>query len=632
MDDRPWRPWINGRIGLIAAAAGIVTLVCLWGGIFPLKQLATGWRLNTPRSAVLSSLPSLPGEMAETACPPPPPRRLKVELVDIMGQTVHLRLTNESTQHASVRVSGVSYGDRQQKETDLLSISVPAGTADDARFPIPHEAIGRRRSITGGTVHLVVQAQFDDGYDETSPSTPLYVSQARGKTRLSETPDIFGEDAVPGAEKAKQRALLRAEAALPPAHKARQRALEDAPDVQLALSSPTLSAPDDPARDTLPGALENGEEDTVIGHQLVPTSVCFKIVTEFTDSGAGEDTWTTSTPYARKAIGNKVRIWHPGRGEVEYNLATSGSGKGCLWDNFYQNHNYFYVIHAEGRVQGHTIAAGDEWGPVASMSGIFGTSASSHPKLTIDPANDPSNANYNRRGFNMYMAAARAMKVHDGIGSGSVHLLWRNFGNLSFYSWSDKKIRIVGDAYLNKFVISHEVGHWIMDSMGLGGDEVSYSYNYSNPDNNCTLSGTHSLESQEYQSTALSEGFASFYGADAFNSHNETNCFGLYGTNCENGSREMQDHCPPSTSWPGRGNEMDWTRAFWDLHTENPKPSMDDIVRWMRDSHYLGLPWSLGNVHHSLTQEAFLETNFGYQWSSVSDFNGTCYASECDFP
>ena len=107
----------------------------------------------------------------------------------------------------------------------------------------------------------------------------------------------------------------------------------------------------------------------------------------------------------------------------------------------------------------------------------------------------------------------------------------------------------------------------------------------------CDITDGHATSSKELQSCAMEEGFGSFYAADAFNDHGQTDCMfriALTTINCESESFAhplalMETRCPQP--FAGFGNETDWMRTFWDLHTDlATDPSMNEILRWIRDA------------------------------------------------
>ncbi|MBI1948384.1 MAG: hypothetical protein HYS27_22035 [Deltaproteobacteria bacterium] len=186
----------------------------------------------------------------------------------------------------------------------------------------------------------------------------------------------------------------------------------------------------------------------------------------------------------------------------------------------------------------------------------------------------------------------------------------------------------------SKFILIHEMGHliaeFVTDRVAMG---VSYADEDPLVDGPCenTNNNTHAFWSRELDKAAFAEAFADFYAADVWNDHNEDNCaFKYYATNIHtqsgwqtgaafdcagddgadpgtepddftNGQSETQvahiEKCTatnqPPDDYLNRGAEIDWTRVFWNLHTDgSTPPSFTTIARWIRDC---GAPPPIGN-------------------------------------
>lgn len=180
-----------------------------------------------------------------------------------------------------------------------------------------------------------------------------------------------------------------------------------------------------------------------------------------------------------------------------------------------------------------------------------------------------------------------------------------------------------------KFILIHEMGNLIAEFVTNG---VAMGVDYSDEDVDggaCRNPGSnnHAFWSREKDKAAFAEAFADFYSADVWNDHNEDNCAFKYyvrndhtdqgwdgapwdcagddgadpGTDPDDftshqGFAQVQyiEQCtatgPLPTNYPGRGAEIDWTRALWNVHTDgSTPPSFTSIARWIRDCDPIGL-------------------------------------------
>ncbi len=149
-----------------------------------------------------------------------------------------------------------------------------------------------------------------------------------------------------------------------------------------------------------------------------------------------------------------------------------------------------------------------------------------------------------------------------------------------------------------KFVIAHEIGHFIQNSLGALITDLSYSVNeVLSP--SCSYSGAHSMFSLEWHTGAWFEGFAYFISALAWNSHFEENGVVRYFKSIEVPSLDLADFNYglylniPEKNWSnnvchkeiednggnaddnangimhGKAVEYDWMRFYWSYLTAN---------------------------------------------------------------
>jgi hypothetical protein len=182
-----------------------------------------------------------------------------------------------------------------------------------------------------------------------------------------------------------------------------------------------------------------------------------------------------------------------------------------------------------------------------------------------------------------------------------------------------------------KFVIVHEAGHWIADARA---QQMLDAGDTSIEDATCPAEGTtiHSMRSEEWAGGAASEGFAHFYSADVWNDDDEDDCgfeywrtvegVGTPAVDCEYGGGDfplgyLEDACGGTAQ---HGVELDWLRAFWDVHTNgSTPPSFTGVANWLDNAG----SWSRSNVYSVLDAEAddvggSLETN----WDAAVFANG----------
>lgn len=242
--------------------------------------------------------------------------------------------------------------------------------------------------------------------------------------------------------------------------------------------------------------------------------------------------------------------------------------------------------------------------------------------------------------FNTYQAAAYALYRHNGGNSGE----WFNFYvGPNSEEWNDYGITLHDYHAELKFIIVHETGH----EMGrfrtdtVWNNLLDYSINEPNPppSTNCPAEGTngnHSIRSEEYSTAAGGEGLASFYAADVFNDHGESDCWLEYHdqvgadstpkVNCENSTDtpDFDDAYLEAVCGPvaGRGTWLDWTRAFWDVHTDgSPAPTFTAMLDWIAASAAED-NWENDNLYQELGEEANEvggQINVVWDWTTVQN-------------
>ncbi len=197
-------------------------------------------------------------------------------------------------------------------------------------------------------------------------------------------------------------------------------------------------------------------------------------------------------------------------------------------------------------------------------------------------------------------------------------------------------INIGPDSYHEKFVIAHEIGHWLQCEWGgdLGDPPLDYKYGQNPsppPDIPCrfgvngaldlelkpikTNAGQHGIRSAEWSTMAMVEGFAHFIATVAFNEvdipdgegwfryYKDINVddFDAYedfvsassrvsllgGTANENPvggeNRWTENQCPNDWDGDDVSTELDWMRFFWRFLTKDgaTKPTLRQILEFL---------------------------------------------------
>jgi hypothetical protein len=245
-----------------------------------------------------------------------------------------------------------------------------------------------------------------------------------------------------------------------------------------------------------------------------------------------------------------------------------------------------------------------------------------------------------------------------GIGTGH-HYLFKYDPSYDA-SWNGTEGRIGETQSGRKFLISHEFGHGLQDKgasgMFSGAEEIGEDADGSGacdvaptPDvdcrshtgtgatNHCTEGGSHKMWSIEHTSLAAKEGWAHFVAADVWNDHANGRCAFSYwrekgqggyrvdALDCATGDaafpvRFMRTQCNTNSAWFGtKGVEVDWMRAFWDLHTAGVSPSSMAMMVDMLDVSGV----TNTNIISKLDARADdLDTDLSLNWDSAKSING----------
>jgi hypothetical protein len=185
---------------------------------------------------------------------------------------------------------------------------------------------------------------------------------------------------------------------------------------------------------------------------------------------------------------------------------------------------------------------------------------------------------------NVLAAASFAVREHPaGISSNNFYFHTHTPGDVGAYFDG-----VLGRVYLDQIAkdaktgTTHELGHyigWKRDSNQAA--ECDYGdTGEGDPDCDSTSTG-HYIDSREWQTAAAYEGLAHFYAAATWNDESESDCE-FRGEDCEGGTTGHQvdwlDQCDGNLT--NKGNELDWLRFWWDLHTDLDASVADIFLIW----------------------------------------------------
>jgi hypothetical protein len=289
---------------------------------------------------------------------------------------------------------------------------------------------------------------------------------------------------------------------------------------------------------------------------VVQKKLCFNALLAIEGAGQGEDYWTTNT------------LTVPARGQrVLGKLAASNSwttfaldGVGCTATQSFATGLWNFRAYAEGEGGGVKIAVKNSGNVSHSLA--FNASVSSAAKQTITyTATDEVEAFHLAREVMRRSASYLSSKT---VGKSLLILANEPSSDATF-----DRVRLTSAALDDKWVVAHEVGHWIQSRETVTSGKMAYDNSL--PSGQCNNGKGHFVISREYSSAAHIEGFASFWAATVFNNLNQTDCFVRMGgvkIDCEGASthplKYLETKCNDG-KLSGVGVETDWQRAFWDM-------------------------------------------------------------------
>ncbi len=319
---------------------------------------------------------------------------------------------------------------------------------------------------------------------------------------------------------------------------------------------------------------------------------CFTLAVHYDDGDQADDDYWTGNNIWAKARGMNAKIVQVGGGyPVVFDgaLNWTGSDRGCTGprSGLLQG-DFDFQLTSSGRVRNMNIDV---------KAADSGYRAKYEWRDYGGSGRNTSDVPVGTRG-NAYAAVAYAAAVHNGGVSGNLVVETRSSRGSSVggdISMDDAKLFLAPGDEQMKRVIAHEMGH-VVGGWGSElnhGDAIDYSFTDAATGLCPSAADGHTLQSREYSSTAMAEGWANFYAADIWNSHDQDDCsLAFFGTavDCEAGQwgypvKYMENKCENLFNvvvFDGFGVELDWMRAFWDVHTDgNQSADHAALHSWM---------------------------------------------------
>lgn len=344
--------------------------------------------------------------------------------------------------------------------------------------------------------------------------------------------------------------------------------------------------------------------------------LCFKAAVVYDDAARNaldddtiEDNWangSSQTLYGSRIIATSASatIFD---GYLGDGLGTGDPGAGCTPSVPVSHPTQFfsvnYTIYSRGTIQGNelNVQNADNGNSGTSFSGTLyyscaGGGCNLSTTVTIAPSGAMPVAMWQ-----VYAADAYSLYRHAGGLTSSIFTVRLSSGE-NYDSEYNRNTGIISIRRVDaeeRFTDSHELGHRIAHLRGLPTGDCSH-------DGQCpSVSGSHSMGSEEFQSCSFSEGFAHFYAADVWNSHYQQDCVFQYykhaslpAVDCEASPSDrsnpvdfplaMLETCGGDIN--DHGVEVDWLRTFWDVHTNGTSPpTFNDMMNWMHNAFVINL-------------------------------------------
>lgn len=383
---------------------------------------------------------------------------------------------------------------------------------------------------------------------------------------------------------------------------------------------------------------------------------CMRWVYQSIDSGFGEDHYQQG--HLMKARGMKITIDHANWAQPRTFYCNTING--CVSFESDENTGFLVTVHAEARVGGDKQLFVKAFDTKADA-----ISDPDNPPVWMfvaNPGGQPRRVYYqNEASEESNLMAFGSFTLHwiDNVtspglpGPDTLFMLTDN-PDCAGSCQSTKYAEIQPGSSNRKFLVSHEVGHWInREWVGndMGYNNGTWTANSGDPDCAFAGVGSHAMRSKEYSVAAFIEGFAHYLGAITWNDYNQSS--GIFKYYKEIGDAAYADMAEDNwrvdlegagadplggvSNWmanmctvhDGHGVEMDWMRFLWDYRTNNnllPRPDHHDIFRliqFTRSDH----PWA-DNLHaydamlEAIQDPALGQLMFVDRWETLAAFNG----------
>lgn len=357
---------------------------------------------------------------------------------------------------------------------------------------------------------------------------------------------------------------------------------------------------------------------------------CMRWVYESIDSGFGEDHYVSGT--LMKARGMKVIVDHDEWAGPQTFYCNQDNG--CFSFEAPQNHGFVVTVVAEAR-----LGDGDDITVKAFESRSDSQNFPNDPPQWVFEANpygvgrrvyyqnEPSEIS-NLMAFGSFVFHQVDSHTSPGLSGPRTMVMMTDNPTCSGGGscQPDDEVQMEPGKSNRKFLVGHEVGHWIHrqwtdDDMGYF--DNSWSANSSDADCAFLGVGAHAMRSKERSSGGFVEGFAHYLSALAWNRHDQTDGMFKYykevadpvyadmagdnwrvdlegsgGAPLGGVSNWMANMCFVTD---GHSVEMDWLRCLWDYRTNSgTKPThweIFDHVRFTRMVH----PWTSTTTYDRLS-------------------------------
>ncbi len=409
------------------------------------------------------------------------------------------------------------------------------------------------------------------------------------------------------------------------------------------------------SEDTGPAAPRERLEPVLLGTNR--WEFCMRWVYESIDSGFGEDHYTSGT--LMKARGMRVRVDHANWGAPMEFFASQDNG--CFSFVAAENTGFVVTVFAEAQLgQGSDITVKafptkadsqlylndpPQWVFVANPGGVG---------RRVYYQNEASNVS-NLMALGSFVLHWVDVHTQPGLPGPELMLLVNDNPNCSgggSCQSGNNYVQIEPGKSTRKFLIGHEVGHWLNrqwtgNDLGIFND--TWTANSSDADCAFLGVGSHAMRSKERSAGGFIEGFAHFLSALAWNRHDQTG--GIFKYYKEVGDATYADMAAGNwrvdlegsggaplggvSNWmanmcfvtDGHSVEMDWLRFLWDYRTNaGVKPTHYEILRhvqFTRQSH----PWLNSTTAYDRLLDAILDNTLGQaglamRFTDLATFNG----------